>query len=195
MKTVYGPVPSARFGRSLGRADAVLIFKAKPRSYRDLPIRLGEFSVVRRHGPSGQDDAHIFCRPDQLKDEIAGLIGFVHETYSKHGSAYEVELSARPEKAAGAPKTLESAKLITKEVFAERILKDVLAEKGIAYKLNEAKGAFYGPKAVFRIKGAVGGRLKRGTILIDVQMPERLDLAYEGGDGQKHRPIVIHRAI
>jgi len=176
----------------------MLIFKANSHSYRDLPIRAGEFGLVHRHELSGvlsglfrvrcftQDDAHVFCTPEQMKGEIADLIALAHETYSAFGFTYEVELSTKPEKAMGAPETWE---------FAENTLKEVLAEKGIPYKLNAGDGAFYGPKIDFHLKDAIGRRWQCGTIQLDMQMPEKFDLTYEGADGKKHRPVMLHRAI
>ncbi len=176
----------------------MLIFKANFHSYRDLPIRAGEFGLVHRHELSGvlsglfrvrcftQDDAHVFCTPEQMKAEIADLIALAHETYSAFGFSYEVELSTKPEKAMGDPKTWE---------FAEGTLVEVLAEKGIPYKLNKGDGAFYGPKIDFHLKDAIGRRWQCGTIQLDMQMPEKFDLAYEGADGKKHRPVMLHRAI
>ncbi|MCX6770911.1 MAG: threonine--tRNA ligase [Candidatus Micrarchaeota archaeon] len=176
----------------------MLIFKANSHSYRDLPMRAGEFGLVHRHELSGvlsglfrvrcftQDDAHVFCTEEQMKSEIADLIALAHETYSAFGFSYEVELSTRPEKAMGDQKTWE---------FAERMLKEVLAEKGIPYKVNAGDGAFYGPKIDFHLKDAIGRRWQCGTIQLDMQMPEKFDLTYEGADGKKHRPVMLHRAI
>ena len=176
----------------------MLIFKANSHSYRDLPIRAGEFGLVHRHELSGvlsglfrvrcftQDDAHVFCTPEQMKGEIADLIALAHETYTAFGFTYEVELSTKPEKAMGDPKTWE---------FAEGTLTEVLAEKGIPYKINKGDGAFYGPKIDFHLKDAIGRRWQCGTIQLDMQMPEKFDLTYEGADGKKHRPVMLHRAI
>jgi len=176
----------------------MLIYKANSHSYRDLPIRAGEFGLVHRHELSGvlsglfrvrcftQDDAHVFCTEEQMKGEIADLMALAHETYSAFGFTYEVELSTKPEKAMGDPKTWEAA---------ESTLKEVLAEKGIAYKLNAGDGAFYGPKIDFHLKDAIGRRWQCGTIQLDMQMPEKFDLTYEGADGKKHRPVMLHRAI
>ena len=176
----------------------MLIYRANSHSYRDLPIRTGEFGLVHRHELSGvlsglfrvrcftQDDAHIFCTEEQMKGEIADLIALAHETYAAFGFTYEVELSTKPEKAMGAPEVWE---------FAERTLKEVLAEKGMSYKLNAGDGAFYGPKIDFHLKDAIGRRWQCGTIQLDMQMPEKFDLTYEGADGKKHRPVMLHRAI
>ena len=176
----------------------MLIYKANSHSYRDLPMRTGEFGLVHRHELSGvlsglfrvrcftQDDAHIFCTEGQMKGEIADLIALANETYTAFGFTYEVELSTKPEKAMGAPEVWE---------FAERTLKEVLAEKGMNYKLNEGDGAFYGPKIDFHLKDALGRRWQCGTIQLDMQMPEKFDLTYEGADGKKHRPVMLHRAI
>ncbi|MFA6490234.1 MAG: threonine--tRNA ligase [Candidatus Micrarchaeia archaeon] len=176
----------------------MLIYKAKSHSYKDLPLRAGEFGLVHRHELSGvlsglfrvrcftQDDAHIFCTKEQMKGEISDLIALAHETYSTFGFTYEVELSTKPEKAMGAPEVWE---------FSERTLMEVLAEKGISYKINKGDGAFYGPKIDFHLRDAIGRRWQCGTIQLDMQMPEKFELTYEGADSKKHRPVMLHRAI
>ncbi|MFP4656587.1 MAG: threonine--tRNA ligase [Candidatus Woesearchaeota archaeon] len=176
----------------------MLIYGNGMHSYKDLPIRMAEFGLVHRHELSGvlsglfrvraftQDDAHIFCTEDQMKNEIVLLIKFMHEVYSTFGFEYQVELSTKPEKAMGDPKLWEKA---------ENILKEVLEEQSIDYKLNEGDGAFYGPKIDFHLKDAIGRTWQCGTIQLDFQMPEKFELTYEGNDGKKHQPIMLHRAV
>ncbi|MBT4174351.1 threonine--tRNA ligase [archaeon] len=176
----------------------ILIFKTKLHSYRELPIKAGEFGLVHRHELSGvlsglfrvrvftQDDAHIYCTEKQLKDQIIELIDLIDRVYSTFGFTYDLELSTRPEKAMGAKKTWDSA---------EKSLKQALETKKLKYKINEGDGAFYGPKIDFHIKDALGRGWQCGTIQLDFQMPEKFDLNYEGKDGKKHRPIMLHRTI
>ncbi len=176
----------------------MLVFKNRMYSYKDLPLRMGEFGLVHRHELSGvlsglfrvrmftQDDAHIFCTEDQIKDEIKNLLDFVEELYTTFGFEYRMELSTRPEKAMGDPKLW---------TVAEDTLKEVLDETKKEYKINEGDGAFYGPKIDFHLKDAIGRTWQCGTIQLDFQMPEKFDLTYEGADGSKHRPIMLHRAI
>ncbi len=176
----------------------LLIYKSKARSYRELPIKAGEFGLVHRHELSGvlaglfrvrvftQDDAHVFCTEEQLEDQIIELIDLVDEVYSTFEFKYDIELSTRPEKAMG-----------SKEVWdkAEDALKKVLDKKKLKYKINEGEGAFYGPKVDFHIKDAIGRRWQCGTIQVDFSMPEKFDLTYQGKDSKKHRPVMLHRAI
>lgn len=176
----------------------LLIYKSEHHSYRELPIKAGEFGIVHRHELSGvlnglfrvrcftQDDAHIFCTEEQIKEQVRELIDLVHRVYSKFGFAYKVELSTKPEKAMGDPKLWE---------LAERLLAEAMHDAGIEYKVNPGDGAFYGPKIDFHVKDAIGRSWQCGTIQVDFSMPEKFDLAYEGSDGQKHRPVMIHRAI
>ncbi len=176
----------------------MLIYKDGMHSYKDLPIRMAEFGQVHRHELSGvlsglfrvrtftQDDAHIFCTEDQMKNEIVLLLRFMDEVYSTFGFEYHVELSTKPEKAMGDPKFWEKA---------EDTLKTVLKEQNMDYKLNEGDGAFYGPKIDFHLKDAIGRTWQCGTIQLDFQMPEKFELTYEGNDSNKHRPIMLHRAI
>ncbi|MEI8364687.1 MAG: threonine--tRNA ligase [archaeon] len=176
----------------------ILVYKAHQYSYRDLPIRAGEFGLVHRHELSGalsglfrvrcftQDDAHVFCTPEQIKSEVADLISFVDEVYKTFGFEYTMELSTKPDKAMGDPKLWE---------LAENELKEVLKKTGKDYKLNPGDGAFYGPKIDFHLKNAFGKPWQCGTIQLDFQMPEKFDLTYEGDDNQKHRPVMLHRAI
>jgi threonyl-tRNA synthetase len=176
----------------------MLIYKSRPHSYRELPIRLAELGLVHRHELSGvlhglmrvrcftQDDAHIFMLPSQVKDEITGVIDLVSDFYKVFGFSYHVELSTRPEKAMGSPETWE---LATKE------LKDALEARGLDYKINEGDGAFYGPKIDFHLEDSLGRTWQCGTIQLDFQMPGLFDLSYIGEDGQKHRPVTIHRVV
>ncbi len=174
----------------------ILVYKNESHSYRDLPLRSGEFGVVHRHELSGvlsglfrvrcftQDDAHVFCTKEQIKSEVENLLGLIDEVYCTFGFEYEMELSTRPEKAMG-----------SKEIWdlAEEELKGALVGK--KYKLNEGDGAFYGPKIDFHLKDAIGRTWQCGTIQLDFQMPEKFDLTYEGADSKKHRPVMLHRAI
>jgi len=173
-----------------------LVYKTEIRSYRDFPMRVGEVGRVHRHELSGalhglmrvraftQDDAHIFMLPEQLKDEIKNVAKLIDEVYTKFGFKYHVELSTRPEKSMGS---------IEEWNRAEQALKDALEELGLKYKVNEGDGAFYGPKIDFHLEDCIGRTWQCGTIQLDYQMPQRFDLTYIGADGEKHRPIVIHR--
>ncbi len=176
----------------------MLIYKAHQYSYRDLPIRAGEFGLVHRHELSGvlsglfrvrcftQDDAHVFCTREQMKDEIIDLINLLDEVYKVFGFEYEMELSTKPENAMGSEKDWE---------VAETTLKEVIESLGKKYKLNPGDGAFYGPKIDFHLKDAIGRTWQCGTIQLDFQMPEKFNLTYEGPDNQKLRPVMIHRAV
>lgn len=176
----------------------LLVYKARVHSYRELPIKAGEFGIVHRHELSGvlsglfrvrvftQDDAHVFCTEEQLQDQIIELIDLVDEVYSTFGFEYDIELSTRPEKAMGDKKIWDKA---------EDALKKSLEEKKLKFKINEGEGAFYGPKIDYHIKDALGRSWQCGTIQVDFSMPEKFDLTYEGKDGRKHRPVMLHRAI
>ncbi|MGM5484576.1 MAG: threonine--tRNA ligase [Nanobdellota archaeon] len=176
----------------------VLVYNSNSHSYRDLPIRMGEFGIVHRHELSGvlsglfrvrfftQDDAHVFCTRDQMKDEIKDLLDLVNTIYKTFGFEYGVELSTKPEKAMGVPELWDEA---------ETVLKESLNETGKDFSINEGDGAFYGPKIDFHLKDAIGRTWQCGTIQLDFQMPEKFDLVYEGSDGKKHRPVMLHRAI
>ncbi len=176
----------------------MIVYKSKMHSYRELPIRAGELGLVHRHEKSGelnglfrvrcftQDDAHIFCLPEQIEDEIKGVISLVDEVYSKFGFKYTIELSTRPEDSMGSDELWE---------MAEGALAKVLKDLGKDYELNEGDGAFYGPKIDFHIKDCLGRDWQCGTIQLDFQMPERFDLTYIGEDGEKHRPVMLHRVI
>lgn len=176
----------------------MIMYKTKLRSYRDLPIRCGELGLVHRHELSGalhgllrvrnftQDDAHIFMLPSQIKDEIIGVINLVDYFYKVFGFQYHVELSTRPENSMGADQDWE---------MATNALKDALEAKGMAYKINPGDGAFYGPKIDFHLKDCLDRTWQCGTIQLDFQMPEKFDLNYIGEDGEKHRPVMIHRVV
>ena len=176
----------------------MLVYKNSMHSYRDLPIRAGELGLVHRHEKSGelnglfrvrcftQDDAHIFCLPSQIEEEISNVIKLIDEVYSIFGFEYEVELSTRPEDSMGSDEQWE---------MAEGALKKVLKDLNMKYELNEGDGAFYGPKIDFHIKDCLGRSWQCGTIQLDFQMPERFDLTYIGEDGEKHRPVMLHRVI
>lgn len=176
----------------------MIVYKSKMHSYKELPIRAGELGLVHRHEKSGelnglfrvrcftQDDAHIFCLPSQIEDEIKGVINLVDEVYSRFGFNFTIELSTRPEDSMGSDELWE---------MAEGALAKVLKDLGKEYQLNEGDGAFYGPKIDFHIKDCLGRDWQCGTIQLDFQMPERFDLTYIGEDGEKHRPVMLHRVI
>ena len=176
----------------------MLVYKNKMHSYRELPIRAGELGLVHRHEKSGelnglfrvrcftQDDAHIFCLPTQIESEISNLMKLIDTVYSIFGFDYTVELSTRPEDSMGSDEEWE---------LAENSLKKALESQGVPYKINEGDGAFYGPKIDFHIKDCLGREWQCGTIQLDFQMPERFDLTYIGEDGEKHRPVMLHRVI
>ena len=176
----------------------MLIFKTHPHSYRDLPIRAAEIGLVHRHELSGvlsglfrvrafhQDDAHIFMTPDQIKEEIVGVLQLVNRIYSAFGLGFHLELSTRPEKSIGTDAQWEEA---------TEGLRAALDAYGQDYQLHEGDGAFYGPKIDVHIKDALGRTWQCGTIQLDMSLPERFDLSYIGADNEKHRPIMIHRTI
>lgn len=176
----------------------MLVYKTEIRSYRDFPLRMGEFGRVHRHELSGalhglmrvraftQDDAHIFMLPEQIKDEIKNVSMLVDEMYGTFGFKYHVELSTRPEDSMGTDEEWE---------MAESSLKAGLEEMGLEYKLNEGDGAFYGPKIDFHLEDCLGRTWQCGTIQLDMQMPQRFDLEYVGKDGGRHRPVIIHRVV
>ena len=177
---------------------SVLIYNRKIHSYRDLPIRMGELGEVHRHELSGalhglmrvryftQDDAHIFMLPEQIKDELIGVIELVDYVYSLFGFKYHVELSTRPENSMGSDEDWD---------LAIESLREALEAKGLDYKVNEGDGAFYGPKIDFHLEDCLQRTWQCGTIQLDFQMPQRFDLSYVGQDGEKHRPIMIHRVV
>jgi len=176
----------------------MLVFKRKLHSYRDLPVRMGELGLVHRHELSGalhglmrvrcftQDDAHIFMTPDQILDEVTGVIRLIDDFYSIFGFKYHVELSTRPEKSIGTDEQWE---------MATKALIGALEANGLEYRVNEGDGAFYGPKIDFHLEDSIGRTWQCGTIQLDMMMPERFDLSYIGADGEKHRPVMIHRVI
>lgn len=174
----------------------MLVYKVEPRSYKDLPMRVGELGLVHRHEKSGQlhglmrvrcftqDDAHIFMTEDQIRDEIKGVARLIDEVYSKFEFKYHVELSTRPENSMGSDADWE---------MATEGLRGALEELGVDYVVNEGDGAFYGPKIDFHLEDSIGRTWQCGTIQLDFQMPQRFELEYTGADGEKHRPIMIHR--
>ncbi len=176
----------------------ILVYKTQMHSYRDLPLRMGELGLVHRHELSGalhglmrvrcftQDDAHIFMTPEQIKDEIVGVVRLIDEVYSLFGFKYHVELSTMPEDHMGALEDWENA---------TNALKAALEEIGKDYVINEGDGAFYGPKIDFHLEDSLGRTWQCGTIQLDFQLPERFELEYTGADGQKHRPVMIHRVV
>ncbi len=176
----------------------MLVYKLNPHSYKDFPIRMAEMGLVHRHEKSGQlhglfrvrcftqDDAHIFMLPEQITDEIKGVIRLTDTIYKQFGFKYKVELSTKPENSMGSDEDWE---------LATSALKRALDELKIDYEINEGDGAFYGPKIDFHLTDSIGRTWQCGTIQLDFQMPQRFELEYVGEDGQKHRPIMIHRAI
>jgi threonyl-tRNA synthetase len=176
----------------------MLIYKSQIRSYRDLPIRYFELGTVYRHEKSGelhgllrvrgftQDDAHILCRPDQLNEEICAIIEFVDDVMKIFGFEFEMELSTRPEKSIGSEEDWERA---------TQALLQALKSKNLPYDVNEGEGAFYGPKIDVKLKDALNRRWQCATIQVDFAMPERFDLNYVGSDGERHRPVMLHRVI
>lgn len=177
---------------------SMLVYKRRIYSYRDLPVRMGELGLVHRHELSGtlhglmrvrcftQDDAHIFMLPEQIKDEIIGVIDMVDYFYNIFGFKYHVELSTRPEDSMGSDEDWNRA---------IEALKEALEERELPYVINEGDGAFYGPKIDFHLEDCIGRTWQCGTIQLDFQMPERFDLTYIGADGERHRPVMIHRVI
>jgi threonyl-tRNA synthetase len=177
-------------------------FRRRPRSYRELPLRMAEFGVLHRNEASGaldgltrvrrfvQDDAHIFCRESQLKDELKGVLEFIKYTYDIFGLSFDVELSTRPEKYHGERATWDKA---------EAILTEALNEFGKPWQINEGDGAFYGPKIDFGVSNALKKKFQCATIQLDFQLPdsEQFELHYtaEGKEGKRERPVMIHRAV
>ena len=176
----------------------ILVYESEPRSYRDLPLRMGELGLVHRQEKSGQlhglmrvrcftqDDAHIFMTPEQVRDEIKGVVKLINEVYSLFGFKYHVELSTRPEDSMGSDEDWD---------MATEALRGALDDLGLPYVVNEGDGAFYGPKIDFHLEDSIGGTWQCGTIQLDFQLPLRFNLEYTGADGEKHRPIMIHRVI
>lgn len=176
----------------------MLVYKSEMRSYRDLPIRMGELGLVHRHEKSGalhglmrvrcftQDDAHIFMTPEQITDEIKGVVRLIDEVYTLFGFKYHVELSTRPEDSMGSDEDWE---------MATDGLRKALDELHLPYVVNEGDGAFYGPKIDFHLEDSLGRTWQCGTIQLDFQLPQRFEAEYVGADGEKHRPIMIHRVV
>ncbi|MDR1805916.1 MAG: threonine--tRNA ligase [Clostridium sp.] len=177
----------------------ILVYAMEKRSYRELPLRLGELGLVHRHELSGalhglmrvrcftQDDAHIFMTREQIKDEIKGVVSMIDELYTKtFGFPYHIELSTQPEDSMGAKEDWD---------IATAALRDAIEEMGYEYKINEGDGAFYGPKLDFHLEDCLGRTWQCGTIQLDFQLPERFELEYTGTDGAAHRPIMIHRVV
>ena len=174
----------------------ILVYKNEPHSYKDLPIRMGELGLVHRHEKSGQlhglfrvrcftqDDAHIFMTPEQIKDEIKGVVRLINEVYTLFGFKYHVELSTRPENSMGSDEDWNNA---------TEALRSAIDDMGLAYVVNEGDGAFYGPKIDFHLEDSIGRTWQCGTIQLDFQLPQRFEMEYVGEDGQKHRPIMVHR--
>ena len=174
----------------------ILVYKSEPRSYRDLPLRMGELGLVHRHEKSGQlhglmrvrcftqDDAHIFMTPEQIRDEIKGVARLIDSVYQLFGFKYHVELSTRPEDSMGSDEDWE---------IATEGLRGALDDLGLDYVVNEGDGAFYGPKIDFHLEDSIGRTWQCGTIQLDFQLPLRFECEYIGADGEKHRPIMIHR--
>lgn len=176
----------------------MLVYKMRPHSYKEFPLRIGELGLVHRNELSGtlhglmrvrnltQDDAHIFMLPEQIKDEVKGVISLIDEMYSVFGFSYHMELSTRPEKSIGSNEDWE---------IATNALRDALEEEELPYQINEGDGAFYGPKIDFHLEDCIGRSWQCGTIQLDFQLPQRFELKYIGQDGAKHQPVVIHRTV
>ncbi len=176
----------------------MLVYKLEPRSYKELPMRMGELGLVHRNEKSGtlhglmrvrsftQDDAHIFMREDQVLDEIQGVMRLIDEVYRKFGFSYEIELSTKPEHSIGSDEDWQ---------LATEALEKAVQGMGKSYVINEGDGAFYGPKLDFHLKDSMGRTWQCGTIQLDFQLPQRFDIDYIGADGAKHRPIMLHRVV
>ncbi len=176
----------------------MLVYKMEPHSYKELPMRMGELGLVHRHEKSGQlhglmrvrcftqDDAHIFMTKEQITEEIQGIVRLIDRVYSKFGFTYYVELSTRPENSIGSDEDWE---------LATKALENAIREMGIAYTVNEGDGAFYGPKIDFHLQDSIGRTWQCGTIQLDFQLPLRFEAEYVGADGERHRPIMIHRVV
>ena len=175
-----------------------MVYQSQPHSYRDLPLRVGELGLVHRHELSGalhglfrvrcftQDDAHLFMTPDQLKDELKGVVRLFDEVYSVFGLSYKIELSTMPEDHIGTVEQWE---------HNQEILKEAITEMGKDFEINEGDGAFYGPKLDFHLADSLGRTWQCGTVQLDSQLPERFELEYVGADGEKHRPVMLHRVV
>jgi len=176
----------------------IIVYESEPRSYRDLPLRIGELGLVHRHELSGalhglmrvraftQDDAHIFMTQEQIRDEIKGVVELIDKMYTLFGFKYHIELSTMPEDHLGEVETWDAA---------IESLKNALEDLGREYRINEGDGAFYGPKIDFHLEDCIGRTWQCGTIQLDFQLPERFEIEYVGQDGEKHRPVMIHRVV
>jgi len=176
----------------------MLVYKLQPKSYKELPIRMAELGLVHRNEKSGtlhglmrvrsftQDDAHIFMREDQVMDEIQGVMRLIDKVYAKFGFSYQIELSTRPENSIGSDEEWE---------LATKALEQAVIGLGKSYVVNEGDGAFYGPKLDFHLKDSLGRTWQCGTIQLDFQLPQRFGIEYIGADGEKHRPIMLHRVV
>jgi threonyl-tRNA synthetase len=176
----------------------MLIYKSRSHSYRDLPVRLFELGVVHRHEKSGvlhgllrvrqftQDDAHIICTPDQLESEIVGVLNFVRDVMGVFGFEYSMEVSTRPEKSIGSDEDWDRA---------TSALEKALEGQGLPYEINEGDGAFYGPKIDVKLRDCLGREWQCATVQCDFTLPDRFDLVYIGQDGERHRPVMVHRVI
>lgn len=195
----YTKIDEADFSvKPMNCPGGMLVYKNKPHSYREFPIRMGELGLVHRHELSGalhglmrvrcftQDDAHIFMLPEQIEDEIVGVVKMIDRFYGLFGFKYHVELSTRPENAMGDEATWEKA---------TDALREAMEHMGRTYTVNEGDGAFYGPKLDFHLEDSLGRTWQCGTIQLDFQMPEKFDLTYIGADNHSHRPVMIHRVI
>jgi len=198
-KMYFTKVEDAEYGiKPMNCLAHMLIYKSQIRSYRDLPIRYFELGTVYRHEKSGelhgllrvrgftQDDAHLLCRPDQLNEEICAIIEFVDDVMKIFGFEYEIELSTRPEKSIGSDEDWDRA---------THALVQALKTKNLPYEVHEGEGAFYGPKIDVKLKDALNRRWQCATIQVDFTLPERFDLTYVGSDGERHRPVMLHRVI
>lgn len=175
---------------------SLIYYNAKPHSYKEFPMKVAELGRVHRHELSGalhglmrvraftQDDAHIFMLPEQIKDQIKGVVDLIDRVYKTFGFEYHLELSTRPENSIGSDEEWEAA---------ENGLREALEELNLPYILNEGDGAFYGPKIDFHLRDCLGRTWQCGTIQLDMQLPQRFDITYIGQDGEKHRPVMIHR--
>jgi threonyl-tRNA synthetase len=177
----------------------MLVYKSQTRSYRDMPLRMAELGIVHRHERSGalhglmrvrcftQDDAHLYCTPDQVRAEVVGIMDLCEHIYRNvFGFSYRIELSTRPENSMGSAEQWEAA---------ESALREALESAGAEYRVNAGDGAFYGPKIDFHLEDCIGRTWQCGTIQLDFQMPERFDLTYVGADGKEHRPVMLHRTV
>jgi threonyl-tRNA synthetase len=192
-------VEGARFRpKPMNCPGHIAIYQSQQRSYRDLPIRMAEFGTVYRYERSGvlhgmlrvrgftQDDAHVFCTPEQVPEEVGRLLDLVDEMLSTFGYPYTIDLATRPEKALGSPEEWEAA---------QKVLAEVLEERGKEYRIDEGGGAFYGPKLDFKLIDAIGRKWQGPTVQLDFNLPDRFDMEYIGEDNEPHRPVMLHRVL